>query len=119
MCQVNFREMLTPIQLILNHYPSCKWISNIPLRVFGCTIYVHIHSLLLDPKAQRCTFGGYGAGQKGYKCYSTSNKRYFISMDVTFMQHLAFFLREQENIAYVQPKLILTSANNLFFIMES
>ena len=70
--------------------------QNDPLyRVFGCTCFVHNVPLGLDKlstKAIKCVFLGYSRLHKGYKCYSPSIKRYYMSTDVTFFENTPFFL---------------------------
>ncbi|KAK0585817.1 hypothetical protein LWI29_034389 [Acer saccharum] len=59
----------TPCQAILHSYPDTQIISSLPLKVFGCTTFVHIHqhhSSKLDPKAIKCLFLGYSPTKKGY-----------------------------------------------------
>ncbi|RVW87783.1 Retrovirus-related Pol polyprotein from transposon TNT 1-94 [Vitis vinifera] len=34
----------TPCQILLAAYPSARIISSIPIKVFGCTAFVHIHN---------------------------------------------------------------------------
>ena len=45
----------------------------------------------LDPQAVKCIFIGYSTGQKGYKCWSPSERRTFISMDVTFRESIPYY----------------------------
>ena len=62
----------TPLQVLLQHFPTTRILSTIPLKVFGCSIFVHIHSYdhgKLDPRSIKCMFLGYSPNQKGYKCY--------------------------------------------------
>ena len=64
----------------------------LPLRVFGCTCFVHIltpDQNKLSTKATKCIFLGYSRLQCGYRCYSPDTHRYFIFVDVTFF--LTFF----------------------------
>ena len=45
----------SPCQVLLQSYPNSRLISSIPIKVFGCSTFVHIHSQhrsKLDPKAQ-------------------------------------------------------------------
>jgi len=77
----------TPLNMFLQYYPHTRVCMDLPLKVFGCTSFVHIHSLAqtkLDHRAHKCIFLGYSATQKGYRCYSPEQHKYFISMDVIF-----------------------------------
>jgi hypothetical protein len=40
----------------------------------------------LDPKALKCVFVGYPSTKKGYKCWCPSERKMFVSMDVTFRE---------------------------------
>uniref|UniRef100_A0A0V0H9U5 Putative ovule protein n=1 Tax=Solanum chacoense TaxID=4108 RepID=A0A0V0H9U5_SOLCH len=60
---------------------------RLPLRVFGCTCFVHDLSTRndkLQPKSIKCVFLGYTRHQKGYKCYDPKTNKHFITADVTF-----------------------------------
>jgi transposase InsO family protein len=66
----------------------------VPPKVFGCTCFVRDHRPSvgkLDPQAIKCIFVGYSCGQKGYKCWSPSEHRMFVSMDVTFRESIPFY----------------------------
>ena len=68
----------TPLSVLLMSYPKCHLVSKIPLRVFGCSTFVHNLSpnrSKLDPKSIKCIFLGYSPNQKGYKCYSPITKK--------------------------------------------
>lgn len=70
-------------------FSQTQTISSIPLEVFGCTAFVHIHSQYrskLEPKLIKCIFLGYTPNQKGYKYYFPSNKWFYTSVDVTFFE---------------------------------
>ena len=81
--------MKSPCELIFaeNKFP-------VPPKVFGCTCFVRDHRPSvnkLDPRAVKCIFIGYSSGQKGYKCWSPSERRTFVSMDVTFRESEPFY----------------------------
>ncbi|KAK0593418.1 hypothetical protein LWI29_036352 [Acer saccharum] len=84
----------TPCQAILCSYPDTQIISSLPLKVFGCTAFVHIHQhhrSKLDPKAIKCLFLGYSPTKKGYKCYSPITRKFYTSMDVTFFENQSYY----------------------------
>ena len=84
----------TPCQTLLLSYPDTRIISSLPLKVFGCTTFVHIHQRhqsKLDPKATKCLFLGYSPTKKGYKCYSPITRRFYTSMDVTFFENQSYY----------------------------
>ena len=54
----------TPYQTLLATYPHIRFVSNIPVEVFGCMAFVHIsaqHRSKLDPKSAKCIFLGYSS----------------------------------------------------------
>jgi len=92
---------------LINHMPSrvlgmktpCEMLFGknefiVAPKVFGCTCFVRDHRPFvgkLDPQAIKCIFVGYSCGQKGYKCWSPSEHRMFVSMDVTFRESIPFY----------------------------
>uniref|UniRef100_A0A2N9E4Z4 Integrase catalytic domain-containing protein n=1 Tax=Fagus sylvatica TaxID=28930 RepID=A0A2N9E4Z4_FAGSY len=67
---------------------------SVPPRVFGCISFVHNHSPnrdKLDPRAHKCIFLGYSRTQKGYRCYSPSLRKHFVSADVTFFEDIPYY----------------------------
>jgi hypothetical protein len=100
-------EVVLIATYLINHTPSrvlsiktpCEmlWGENkfvVPPKVFGCTCFVRDHRPSvgkLDPRAVKCIFVGYSTGQKGYKCWSPSERRLFVSMDVIFRESVPFY----------------------------
>lgn len=84
----------SPSQMFLKSYPYSRLLSNLPPKIFGCSVFVHIspqNRSKLDPKAIKCIFLGYSSNQKGYRCYSPSTKKFFNSMNVTFFEDQPFY----------------------------
>ena len=66
----------------------------LPPRTFGCVVYIHLHynqRTKLNPCARRCLFLGYATNQKGYWCYDPTNRRHYVTMDVTFLESEMFY----------------------------
>jgi hypothetical protein len=68
-----------PSRILDMKYPSELLLGEnkfvVPPKVFGCTCFVRDHRpsmTKLDPRAIKCIFIDYPAGQQGYKCWSTS-----------------------------------------------
>ncbi|RDY13780.1 hypothetical protein CR513_01264, partial [Mucuna pruriens] len=77
---------------------------QVPLRVFSCVCFVHDVSPgrdKLSARTVKCVFLGYSRLQKGYKCYSPSTKRHYMSADVHSLRTLCSS----------PPKMILTLSN--------
>ena len=88
-------QFKTPLHT-LSQYHSLPSLLNIPSKVFGCTCYIHVYQHQrgkMDPRARKCLFVGYSATQKGYQCYHPPSGKVFVSIDVTFLEHEAYFPR--------------------------
>ena len=88
-------QFKTPLHTLSQHH-SLPSLLNIPPKFFGCTCYIHVHQHQrgkMDPHAHKCLFVGYSATQKGYKCYHPHSGKFFVSMDVTFLEQEAYFPR--------------------------
>ena len=75
-----------PVDVFKNCFPTSRLVTDISLKKFGCTAFVHTHSHnhgKLDHKARKCVFVGYSSTQKGYKCFDPVSRKLFVSMDVT------------------------------------
>ena len=65
-----------------------------PLKIFGCTAYVHTPKKSrskLDPRAEKCVFVGYAPNKKGYKFFNPLTRKIYVTMDATFLEDLPFF----------------------------
>jgi len=74
-----------PHSILFPHDP----LRSLPPKVFGSTCFVHNFSPSLDKlshKSHECVSLGFTRSQKGYKCFSPSLNRYFLSADVTFSE---------------------------------
>ncbi|XP_073120425.1 uncharacterized protein [Henckelia pumila] len=57
----------TPLKCLKKNFPDARINLELPLQIFGCTAYVHIHKgsrLKLDPGTEKCIFTGYTPNQK-------------------------------------------------------
>jgi hypothetical protein len=87
----------TPIENLTKYYPHTKLVNNIPLKIFGCTAFVHIHSQnrsKIGPRAVKTIFIGYSSTQKGFKCFDPKTRKFYISYDVTFFENQPFFNKD-------------------------
>lgn len=68
----------TQLQKLQQYLSTSHIQSNLSVKVFGCTGFIHARSKTrskLVPKATKCVFLGYFPTQKGYKCYDLSHKK--------------------------------------------
>ena len=87
-------QFQTPCQTLIKTFPNTKLLSDLDPKIFGCSVFVHIHQPYrskLDPRAIKCIFIGYSSHKKGYKCYSPITKRVYNSMDTTFFEHKPYY----------------------------
>jgi hypothetical protein len=100
----------TPIECLTG-----KTTYVVPPKVFGCVCFVRDHrpsTGKLDPRALKCIFVGYSGTQKGYKCWCPTEKRMFVSMDVTFRENETFY-GESPDLTNVFPNLFTDDASVL------
>jgi hypothetical protein len=86
-------DFKTPLQMLSSHVqiPS---VLNLTSKIFGCVVYVHIQKNLrskLESCAQKYVFLRFGTNKKGYKCYNSNKRKFFTTMDVTFLEEEYFF----------------------------
>ena len=75
-------------------YLSIPIMTSLQSRVFGCSVFVHVHGPhrgKLDPRAIKCVFICYASNKKGYKCYHPQSCRVYVFKDVTFHETKSFF----------------------------
>ena len=68
------------------------------LRIFGCPAYAHVNDGKLEPREMKCIFLGYPMSVKGYRLWCTENnrnKKFIISIDVTFSESAMFGQKEE------------------------
>ena len=111
----------TPLKKILSEKPSIRHFVDLPLKIFGCTVFVtnnDLHKRKLDPRAQKCVFVGYSSNQKGYKCFDPVTKKYFVTMDVKFFENQSFLKssseREQTDKQVSQSVITVSELDFLF-----
>ena len=63
------------------------------MKVFRCFAYVPLNRSKFDPKVIKCIFIGYSSNKKGYKCYSPITRRFYNSIDVTFIEQEPFYTK--------------------------
>lgn len=83
----------TLCQTIFVTYLYTWIISTIPIKVFGCTSFVHKYQQRcskVDPKALKWIFLVFFSNKKGYKCYSLVTRK-FKFVDVTFFENELYY----------------------------
>lgn len=76
-----------PLFVLTKHYPQVFKPHDIPLKTFGCTIFVHLHNQgqsKLNPKAVKTVFVEYSPTKKGYRCYIVLELGKFMSCMMLF-----------------------------------
>ncbi|XP_060964985.1 retrovirus-related Pol polyprotein from transposon RE2 [Cannabis sativa] len=84
----------TPLKCFKKFFPTSRINSDLPLKIFGSTVFVHLPKMSrskLDPRAEKCIFLGYPPNKKGYKCFNPISKRIYITMDVSFAENSPYF----------------------------
>ncbi|CAN1319888.1 Retrovirus-related Pol polyprotein from transposon TNT 1-94 [Linum perenne] len=84
----------TPIQVFKTCFPHQRLLNELPLKVFGCTVFVLLPQqsrTKIEPRSRKCIFLGYAAQQKGYKCLDPQNNRIFITVNTVFWEAQPFY----------------------------
>jgi hypothetical protein len=72
----------TPSQVLLQAFPHNKILSSLDPKVFGCSVFVHIHPHhrnKLDPKSIKCIFLGYSPHQRVQVLFSHQQKVLYLN----------------------------------------
>ncbi|KAL0556045.1 hypothetical protein IC582_004550 [Cucumis melo] len=110
-------HLQTLLDCLKKSYPSTRPVSEVPLRVFGCTAYVHNfdpNQTKFTPRAQACVFVGYPHHQRGYKYFHPPSRKYFVTMDVTFCENRPYF-----SVSHLQGESVSEESNSTFKFFES
>ncbi|TYK24437.1 reverse transcriptase [Cucumis melo var. makuwa] len=110
-------HLQTLLDCLKKSYPSTRPVSEVPLRVFGCTAYVHNfdpNQTKFTPRAQACVFVGYPHHQRGYKYFHPPSRKYFVTMDVTFCENRPYF-----PVSHLQGQSVSEESNSTFKFVES
>ena len=92
---INFQ---TPLQALTNVVVA-PTVPNLPPRVFGCVVFVHLHKhqcTKLTSHALQYVFVRYALHKKGYRCYHPPTRQMYIIMDVVFHEDSMCFSSESE-----------------------
>lgn len=71
----------SPLEKLSMLYPHLPSLLSLPLKVFGCVAYVHVHKnhqTKVDPRAVICIFIGHSNNQKGYRFYRPTSRKFFL-----------------------------------------
>ena len=84
----------TPLQTLKNTFPNTRLTSNLPLKNFGCTVFIRVPTHFrskFDPRTKKYIFLGYAPNKKGYRCINPTTRIIHISMDVNFIENIPFY----------------------------
>ncbi|WVZ54648.1 hypothetical protein U9M48_005413 [Paspalum notatum var. saurae] len=96
----------SPTEVLLKTKPDYA-----SLRIFGCAVWPNLrpyNSKKLEFRSKQCTFLGYSALHKGYKCLDPKTGRVYISRDVMFDEFIFPFKSLHSNAgAFLQKEISL------------
>ena len=95
-------NLKAPIDILSSEYPHLCLKTNLPAKIFGCVVYVHVHHIgKLDHRAIKCICLGYSITHKGYKCYHPSSRKVFITADAKFDEVRMFYDEASRSEGYL------------------
>jgi hypothetical protein len=80
----------TPVKCLKSEFSKLRLNSDLHLKNFCCTAYVHFLQRFcskLDPRTEKCVFVKYASNKKGY------TKWYYTTMDGAFSENITFFYK--------------------------
>ncbi|CAO2841169.1 unnamed protein product [Amaranthus hypochondriacus] len=83
----------TPLET-LTLYTDSLSLHNLPPKIFGCVVYVHLPKqsrTKLEPRAVKCVFVGYGTNQKGYRCFDPLTRHMYVTLDCDFNEETYYY----------------------------
>lgn len=90
----------TPLEVFQSVYPKNRLITNLPLSIFRCASFVHIHFhnwREFDPRVFKCVFLVYSPTKKGYKCFDKKKKKKLRCLLVLMFRSLRISLTSPKN----------------------
>ena len=103
----------TPLNCLKQWFPHNRLTSDLPLKIFGCTAFLHVPNLFrskLEAKAEKGIFIGYASNQKGYRIFNPTTKKVQVSMEVV-ESHLQ---GEKNNVGEDETAAVLERKNSVF-----
>ncbi|KAA0054937.1 Beta-galactosidase [Cucumis melo var. makuwa] len=82
-------HLQTPLECLKESYPSTRLVS------------------------EACVFVGYPPHQRGYKCFHSPSRKYFVTMDVTFCEDQPYF-----PVSHLQGESVSKESNSTFEFVE-
>ncbi|KAJ0615698.1 putative RNA-directed DNA polymerase [Helianthus annuus] len=91
-------NLKTPLQT-LTEFTKIPPSLTLEPRIFGCSVFAHVPKAdrtKLSACAEKCVFVGYGANQKGYRCYNPKRGNVITTMNCDWLE-TEYFYRSQHS----------------------
>ena len=72
------------------------------LEAFGSPAFYHVREGKLEPRANKGTFMGYGDGVKGFRIWSSSERKVILSRDAIFVELSMLNFKSKEDLGKVK-----------------
>lgn len=95
-------KYVSPRDKLLDKYPHCLLMSELPFKTFGCVAYVYLQAQQrskLDRRSIKCVFLGYSGSQKGYKCFCPTTRKFYTTLNVSFDENSSYYPTSGTNIS--------------------